>query len=92
MNRHSLCRQLNNRILNIFRELLDTGVTYFFLFFPLYLAILIIYIYIYIYPVFIEFPVFDTWKEPDEKVLRCFIVLFSPQILITNGAFVYYNI
>ena len=27
MNRPSLCRQLNNYILNIFGELLDTGVT-----------------------------------------------------------------
>ena len=27
MNRPSLCRQLNNHILNIFGELLDTGVT-----------------------------------------------------------------
>ena len=27
MNRPSLCRQLNNHIHNIFRELLDTGVT-----------------------------------------------------------------
>ena len=27
MNRPSLCRQLNNHTLNIFRQLLDTGVT-----------------------------------------------------------------
>ena len=29
LHRPSLCRQLNNHILNIFRELLDTGVTFF---------------------------------------------------------------
>ena len=53
MNHPSLCRQLNNHILNIFGKLLDTGVTYFFLFvvvvvLPLYQTSLIIYIYIYI--------------------------------------------
>ena len=46
MNRPSLCRQLNNHTLNIFGELLDTGVTFFFFvlfcFFPFYLTILII--------------------------------------------------
>ena len=88
INRPSLCWQLNNHILNILGELLDTGVTFFFTsIWPSWL-----YIYIYISPFLIEFPVFNTWKEPDEKVLRCFIVLFSSPTVITNVIFVYYII
>ena len=99
INRTSRCRQLNNHILNILGKLLDTGVTCFFLggvlvgegspsIWPSWL-----YIYIYIYtPFLIEFPESNTWKEPDEKVLRCFIVLFSSPTVITNDVFVYYII
>ena len=70
MNRPSLCRQLNNHTLDIFGELLDIG-GYFVVFSPLSVRsayILHIYIYIYIYtPFLVKFPVFPTWKDPDEK-------------------------
>ena len=52
INRPSLCRQLNNHTLNIFGELLDTGVTIFLFFshplsgYPAYI------LYIYVYPHF----------------------------------------
>ena len=59
MNRRSLCRQLNNHILNIFGELLDTGVTLFcFLLFPLSgHSAYISHIYT---PFLVKFPVFPT--------------------------------
>ena len=74
MNRTSLCRQLNNHILNIFGELLDTGVT-FFLFFPLSShSAYILHIYT---PFLLNFRCSQLEKSRAKRVLRCFTVLLK---------------
>ena len=82
MNRPSLCRQLNNRILNIFGELLDTGVTFFFFLFPLsghpYYKI---YIYIYIYTSFLlNFRCLILEKSRTKRAFVILLFYLVPQL------------
>ena len=76
MNRPSLCKQLNNHTLNIWGELLNTGMTEAFfclffvvVFFTSYLAIQIIQ---YIPPFLSNFPVHKNLKSAERKGLHLF--------------------
>ena len=67
----------------------------FFSLYPAILLIYYIYIYIYIYtPFLVKFPVFPTWKEPDEKgpsLFYCFTLVPRLQLPMVSLLIIFYK-
>ena len=66
----SLCRQLSSHIVNIFGEILETGVTYIFFFFHSVPSIQLISLFPFLIILSSEL----AWKVPDKRALT--VLLF----------------